>query len=67
MNPADPLPPTRLELYRDESKKWRWRLISKADVRAQSPQGYVSKQGCLTALNRVRSLMQEADLVDLAA
>ena len=58
------LPPTRIEVFKDESKKWRWRLISKAEVRTESPQGYVSKQGCLIALKRVRSIMTEAELVE---
>ena len=59
------LPATRLEVYRDEANKWRWRLISKADVRATSSQSYVSKQGCLIALGRVRDMMQDADLVEI--
>jgi len=58
------IPPTRVEIYKDDSKKWRWRLISKAEIRTESPQGYVSKQGCLIALNRVRSIMSEAALVE---
>jgi len=58
------LPPTRIEVFKDDSKKWRWRLISKAEVRTESPQGYVSKQGCLIALKRVRSIMTEAELVE---
>lgn len=58
-------PLTRLEVYRDENKKFRWRLISKAEVRAESSQSYVSKQGCLIAVNRVKSLIQDADLVEL--
>jgi len=58
------LPATRIEVFKDESKKWRWRLISKAEVRTESPQGYVSKQGCLIALNRVRSIITEATLVE---
>ena len=60
------LPPTRLEVYRDDNKKWRWRLISKAQVRTESPQGYVSKQGCLNALKVVKALIQDADLVDVS-
>jgi len=63
-NTAEKLPTIRLEVYRDDMKKWRWRLISKADIRAVSSQGYVSKQGCLDALKRVRSMMQEAALFD---
>lgn len=59
------LPPTRLEVYRDGNKKYRWRLISKADVRAESAQSYVSKQGCLIALNRAKSMMQDADLIEI--
>lgn len=59
------LPATRLEVYRDEANKWRWRLISKADVRATSSQSYVSKQGCLIALKRVRDMMQDADLIEI--
>ena len=58
------IPATRIEIYKDESKKWHWRLISKAEIRTESPQGYVSKQGCLIALNRVRSIMSEATLVE---
>ena len=58
------LPPTRIEVFKDESKKWRWRLISKAEVRVESPQGYVSKQGCLIALNRVRLIITDAALVE---
>lgn len=58
------LPATRIEVFKDESKKWRWRLISKAEIRTESPQGYVSKQGCLIALNRVRSIITEATLVE---
>lgn len=58
------IPATRVEIYKDESKKWRWRLISKAEIRTESPQGYVSKQGCLIALNRVRSIMSEAALIE---
>jgi len=64
-NTAEKLPTIRLEVYRDDMKKWRWRLISKADIRAVSSQGYVSKQGCLDALKRVKSMMQEAALFDL--
>lgn len=59
------LPPTRLEVYRDENKKFRWRLISKAEIRMQSPQSYVSKQGCLIALERAKAMMQDADLVEI--
>ena len=58
------IPATRVEIYKDKSKKWRWRLISKAEIRTESPQGYVSKQGCLIALNRVRSIMSEAALIE---
>lgn len=58
------LPPTRIEIFKDESKKWRWRLISKAEIRTESPQGYVSKQGCLIALDRVKSIITEAALVE---
>jgi len=58
------IPPTRVEIYRGEDKKWHWRLISKAIIRAESPQGYVSKQGCLIALDRVSSLMQGAQIVE---
>lgn len=61
---SDGLPTIRLEIYRDDIKKWHWRLISKAGIRAVSSQGYVSKQGCLDALKRVRSMMQEATLFD---
>lgn len=60
------LPPTRLEVYKDENKKWRWRLISKAQVRTESSQGYVSKQGCLNALKVVKSLIQDADLIEVS-
>lgn len=59
------LPPKRFEVYKDDNNKWRWRLISKAQVRTESPQGYVSKQGCLNALEAVKNLMQDADLVEL--
>jgi len=66
MNPVNTiLPPTRLEVYRDDNKKWRWRLISKAQVRTESPQGYVSKQGCLNALRVVKSLLEDADTFEL--
>lgn len=65
MDTTTMLPPTRVEVYLGQDKKWRWRLISKAQIRTESPQGYVSKQGCLIALNRVRSIMQDADLVEL--
>jgi uncharacterized protein YegP (UPF0339 family) len=59
------LPPKRFEVYKDENDKWRWRLISKAQIRTESPQGYVSKQGCLNALKVVKNLMREAVLVEL--
>jgi len=59
------IPATRLEIYKDENCKWRWRLISKAQVRTESPQGYVSKQGCLNALNSVKALIQDADQIEL--
>ncbi len=59
------LPPKRFEVYKDDHKKWRWRLISKAQIRTESPQGYASKQGCLNALKVVKGLMQDADLVEL--
>ena len=60
------LPPTRLEVYKDNSNKWRWRLISKAQVRTESPQGYVSKQGCINALKTVRYHIHEAELVEMS-
>ena len=59
------LPSTRVEVYKDDNEKWRWRLISKANLRVESPQGYVSKQGCLNALKVVKSLLQQADTFDL--
>jgi len=59
------LPPKRFEVYKDGDSKWRWRLISKAQIRTESSQGYVSKQGCLNALKVVKALMQDADLVEL--
>ena len=64
MTDIEKLPPTRVEIYKDEAKKWRWRLISKAEVRTESPQGYVSKQGCLIAFDRVRSIISDATLVE---
>lgn len=57
---------TRVEVYSDSAGKWHWRLISKANIRAQSPQGYVSKQGCLIALKRVQSLMQDTNTIILS-
>jgi len=65
MDTTTQLPSTRLEIYRDENKKWRWRLISKATIRAVSSQGYVSKQGCQEALGRIKSLMQDADTIEI--
>lgn len=59
------LPSTRIEVYKDEDKKWRWRAISKSEIRASSPQGYVSKQGCLIALKRLRNLMAEAEQLEV--
>lgn len=59
------MPPKRFEVYKDENNKWRWRLISKAQIRTESPQGYVSKQGCLNAIKVVKSLMEDAELVEL--
>jgi len=59
------MPSTRIEIYKDESSKWHWALISKSQVRTQSPQGYVSKQGCQTALKTTISLMQHAELIEL--
>ena len=58
-------PATRVEVYKSEDRKWRWRLISKAQIRTESPQGYVSKQGCIHGFNKARNLMQEAQLVEL--
>lgn len=62
---AEMLPHKRFEVYKDEDNKWRWRLISKAQIRTESPQGYVSKQGCLNSLKVVKNLMQDAELVEL--
>ena len=59
------LPPVRVEIYRDDNKKYNWRLISKSEVREHSTQSYVSKQGCLIALERARSYMQAADLIEV--
>ena len=53
------------EIYRDDNKKYNWRLVSKAEIRAHSTQSYVSKQGCLIALERARSYMQAADLIEV--
>lgn len=57
--------PIRVEVYRDENKKFRWRLISKAEIRMQSPQSYVSKQGCLIAMERAKVMMQDAELIEV--
>lgn len=65
MTTTKSLPPTRLEVYKDDNKKYRWRLISKANIRAVSSQSYVSKQGCLIALNRVKSIMPDAVITEL--
>lgn len=65
MNNSRSLPPTRLEIYRDDTKKFRWRLISKAEIRIQSPTSYVSKQGCLIALERAKAMMRDADLIEV--
>ncbi len=59
------LPPIRLEVYLDDNGKYNWRLISKAEIRAQSSQGYVSKQGCLIAVKRAVAQMQEAALIEV--
>lgn len=59
------IPPNRLEVYRGDDKKYHWRLISKAEIRAHSTQSYVSKQGCLIALKRAKSLMQDVDLIEV--
>lgn len=64
MKQNEQFPPTRLEVYRDDQKRWHWRLVSKAEVRANSPQSYVSKQGCLIALKRVISLFQDAKIIE---
>ena len=62
---TDRLPAVRVEIYRDDNKKYNWRLISKAKIHAQSTQSYVSKQGCLIALERARLQMQAADLIEV--
>ncbi len=59
------LPANRLEIYQGDDRKYRWRLISKAETRAHSTQSYVSKQGCLIALKRAKSLMQDVEFIEV--
>ena len=59
------VPNIRVEVYKDKSDKWRWRLISKANIMADSSQGYVTKQGCLIALERVRAILHEAPKIEV--
>ena len=65
MSEKDLLPSTRIELFLDNQKKWRWRLISKATIRIESSQNYVSKQGCQIALSSIKSMIAEAETIEI--
>lgn len=56
----------KIEIYEDELRRWRWRFISRKHSLAESSQGYVSKQGCLDALKRARSILSSAEIIDIS-
>lgn len=45
----------RYKLYKDKKGEWRWRLLaSNYRILADSGEGYVNKQDCLHAIERVK-------------
>lgn len=44
------------EIYNDEKDEWRWRLhAGNGDTIATPGEGYVNRQECLAAIDRVKS------------
>jgi len=45
----------KYKVYKDSSKKWRWRLVAaNGRTLADSGEGYRNKQDCLSAIERVK-------------
>jgi hypothetical protein len=50
-------------IYRDRAGEYRWRLLAaNNEIVADSAEGYSSKQGCITAAQRVEQLVNDARL-----
>ncbi|MDX2057293.1 MAG: DUF1508 domain-containing protein [Gemmatimonadales bacterium] len=57
----------QFELYRTRNGDFRWRLKSaNGRILAQSSEGYQSRAGCLTAIERIRTGAATATFEDLS-
>lgn len=53
------------ELYEDEEGDWRWRLVSRnGNIIADSGEGYSSKEGAESAIERVQNNAPRAAVLD---
>jgi len=53
------------EVYKDKTKKWRWRLNAEnGRIVADSGQGYSTKQSCLAAVKRVKTNSKSATITE---
>ena len=58
----------QFELYRDRNGEFRWRLkAGNGRILGQSSEGYQSRAGCLTAIERIRTGAATATVEDLSA
>lgn len=50
----------RVEIYRDQSGEWRWRLVRRNNrIVADSGEGYQRKGGCIQAWKRIERTVWE--------
>jgi uncharacterized protein YegP (UPF0339 family) len=63
-SPADYLrfDPTGIEIYRDQSAEWRWRLVHRnGEILADSGEGYASRANAQRAVDRLRDTAPDAN------
>ena len=51
-------------IYRDIAGQYRWRLVANNGEKVAASEAYVSRQGALNSVNRVKILAASAAIVD---
>ncbi len=61
--------PMRAEVYRDDDKRWRWRIVhnSNGNTLADGGQSYTAKADCLHGLDLVAGGNKNVRVVEVAS
>lgn len=48
----------KIEIYKDKSEEWRWRVKSGANIIADSGEGYKNKQDCVDMVQSIFTTLE---------